>query len=113
VKTTDIRFLRVGQCFGAGEPRLLRTIVLPNALPMVISGLRQGMSRGLVGVVAAELFGANVGLGFALSKAGDQLRTADLMLGIATFAFFGVLFTAALRRVERRFEAWRPSVGSQ
>lgn len=110
VKTTDMRFIRAARCFGAGERRLLWTVILPNATPMVIGGLRQAGSRALVGVVAAELFGADVGLGAMLSKAGDQLRTADLMFGVLTFSVFGLLFTEVLRRFERHFEAWRPAV---
>ncbi len=109
VRTADLRFIRAARCFGAGDLRLMWTVILPNSVPMMISGLRQGVSRGLVGVIAAELFGASMGLGFALSKAGDQLRTADLMFGVFTFALFGLLSTEVLRRVERRFESWRPA----
>lgn len=110
VKTTDRRFVRAARCFGANDLRLLWTVVLPNSTPMVIAGLRQAGSRALVGVVAAELFGVDVGLGAALTKAGDQLRTADLMFGVLTFSVFGVVFTEVVRRVEKHFASWRPNL---
>ncbi len=110
VRTADLRFIRAARCFGAGDRRLLWTVIVPNSVPLMITGIRQGLSRGLVGVVAAELFGANAGLGFALTKAGDQLRTADLMFGVLVFALFGLLFSEGLRRLERRFDIWRPRV---
>ncbi len=109
VKTADLRFIRAARCFGAGDLRLLISVILPNSVPLIITGLRQGISRGLVGVVASELFGADAGLGFALTKAGDQLRTADLMLGIFVFALLGLISTEILRRVEQHFQKWRPA----
>ena len=81
-----------------------------STLPFILSGIRIGAGRALVGVVAAEFLSSNQGLGFYLGLYGQLLDTARLMLGIVLFGIFGVVIGELLRVVERRFEVWRPEI---
>ncbi len=108
VQSIDVRMLEVARSFGASRTRLFRTVILPGTVPFILSGLRLASGRALVGVVLAELLAANQGLGFMISIAGATLNTARMMVGVLILGFLGVLLGEALRRLEARFEVWRP-----
>jgi ABC-type nitrate/sulfonate/bicarbonate transport system permease component len=112
VRTVSAAHLEVARSFGARDAHLFRTIVLPSCLPFILSGLRVGVGRGLVGVIVAELYGASVGIGFLINLAGSMFQTDTVFVGIALLAGFGLLLNEILRRAERRVERWRPPVGA-
>lgn len=108
VQSTDARMLEVARSFGASQIRIFRTVIVPGAVPFILSGLRLASGRALVGVVLSELLAANEGLGFMISHAGATLNTARMMVAVLILGFFGVLLGEGLRLVEQRFEVWRP-----
>lgn len=108
VQSTEARFLDVARSFGASQLRLFRTVVLPGSVPFILTGLRLASGRALVGVVIAELIASNQGIGFMITVAGATLNTGRLMLGVVLLGTFGVLMGEVMRRVEMKFEAWRP-----
>lgn len=110
VQSIARRHLEITRSFGGSQWLAFRTVALPSTLPFILSGIRIGAGRGLVGVVAAEFLSSNQGLGFYLGLYGQLLDTARLMLGIVIFGIFGVLIGELLRVVERRFEVWRPEI---
>jgi ABC-type nitrate/sulfonate/bicarbonate transport system permease component len=97
--------------FGAGRGQIVRTVVLPSTIPFIMTGLRLASGRALVGVVLAELIAANQGIGFMISLAGTTLNTARMMVGVLLLGIFGVLIGEVMRRIEARFDAWRPQIG--
>jgi NitT/TauT family transport system permease protein len=112
VKTSDARLLRVAQSFGASELRVFTSIVLPSSVPFILSGLRLGVGRALIGVVVGELYAATAGIGFMITVAGATFQTDKVFVGIVILALFGVFCVELLTRLERRFETWRPKVGA-
>jgi NitT/TauT family transport system permease protein len=112
VQSTDVRMLEVARSFGASQLTIFRTVVLPSAVPFILTGLRLASGRALVGVVLAELIAANQGIGFMINLAGTTLNTARMMVGVILLGLFGVLLGELMRRVERRFDVWRPQIGS-
>src|SRR5438034_969173 len=112
VRTTDAKLLRVARSFKAAEGRLFRTIILPSAVPFILTGLRLGVGRAMVGVVVGELYAATAGVGFMITVAGASFQTDKVFVGVAIIALAGVLMIEALSRLERRFETWRPKVGA-
>ncbi len=110
VQATVRRHLEITRSFGGSRWLAFRTVVLPSTLPFIISGLRIGAGRALVGVVSAEILSANVGLGFYIAIKAQFLDTARAMFGIILFGLFGLLLGEGIRAVERRFEAWRPEL---
>ena len=70
------------------------------------------MGRALVGVLVGELYAATAGIGFMITVAGATFQTDKVFVGILIFATSGVILTTILDRAERRFDKWRPKVGS-
>ncbi len=110
VRSTDARMLAVAQSFEASPFRIFRTVVLPSTVPFILTGMRLASGHALVGVVVAELIAANQGIGFVISISGATLNTARLMVGVLLLGFFGVFVGEVMRRIERRFDVWRPQV---
>ena len=103
----DPILLRAGISFGATRWDLVRTVLVPAALPMIFAGLRLGAGISLLLVVSAELIAADSGLGFLILNAADLLQTEDLMVGLATLSMLGVLFNLTLAWLERRVVRWK------
>jgi NitT/TauT family transport system permease protein len=110
VQSIARRHLEITRSFGGSQWLAFRTVALPSTLPFILSGIRIGAGRALVGVVSAEFLSSNQGLGFYLGFFGQLLDTARLMLGIVLFGIFGIVIGELLRVVERRFEVWRPEI---
>lgn len=110
VHATEERFLAVAKTFGASRLTIFRTIVLPGSVPYIMTGLRQGSGRAIVGVVAAEFISANQGIGYLITVSGQTLNTPRVMVGIVMLATFGILTSEILSRIEKRFDVWRPEV---
>jgi len=108
IETADRQLLLVARSFQATSARVLLTIAIPGALPHFISALRQGIAQGLIGVVVAEYFIGNGGLGGLIVTAGDNLNSAQAFVGVLVFAAAALILTESLRYAERRLTAWRP-----
>jgi NitT/TauT family transport system permease protein len=99
--------------FGASEWQVFKSVVFPSTLPFLITGLRIAVGRALVGVLVGELYAATAGIGFMITVAGATFQTDKVFVGVLIFAFSGVVLTEILDRIERRFDKWRPNVGSR
>ncbi|MFL2741314.1 MAG: ABC transporter permease [Paracoccaceae bacterium] len=98
VKTTEKSLLAAARVFGANRRQLYVKVVLPYTLPFIISGIQQGIGRGLIGVVIAELFGGSNGLGFLIQRSADTFNTA------MTFAVLLLLIVMSLSLIN--FTRW-------
>jgi NitT/TauT family transport system permease protein len=107
VASIDRDHFRMARSFLATNRDVLVTVALPGAVPAVTSGIRQGMMQGLLGVVVAEYFLGNTGIGGLIFQAGLTLKTGQAMLGALVFAAAALLLTTALRAIERRLDRWR------
>jgi ABC-type nitrate/sulfonate/bicarbonate transport system permease component len=112
VKTTPANLLTAARSFGASEWILFKTVVLPSTIPFILTGLRLGLGRAIVGVMVGELYAATAGIGFMITVAGATFQTDKVFVGVLVFALTGMLGTEMLTRVERRFDKWRPKVGA-
>jgi len=107
--TLDAALLTVARSFGARDGQIFRTIALPSAIPFLISGLRIGAGRGLVGIVLGELYAANAGIGYLIAVYGSTFQTDKLFVAVLIITTMGIGLDTLLRTLERRFEAWRPA----
>ncbi len=108
VRTTDRRYLDVARSFNASEWLLFRSVVIPSTVPFIITGLRLGIARALIGVVTAELYTQTEGIGVLIRRA-TELRQGDRALfGVLLFTVSGIIGVEAIRRLEARFQKWRP-----
>jgi ABC-type nitrate/sulfonate/bicarbonate transport system permease component len=108
----DKRYLDIARSFGASRWLTFRSVNLPSSVPYIITGVRLGAGRALVGVVIAEFIASNVGIGFYISFNGTLLNTSRVMLGVVLIGLFGLVIGQVIRRIEQRFESWRPSIHS-
>jgi ABC-type nitrate/sulfonate/bicarbonate transport system permease component len=108
VRTIEADFVKVARSFGATDRQMFLTVVLPSAVPMLLTGLRLGLGHALVGIVVGEMYGATQGLGYLIAVAGARFQTDRVMVGIILIAGLGIALTELLRAIERRFERWRP-----
>jgi NitT/TauT family transport system permease protein len=107
VRTADRRLVAVATVFGASQRKLLTSVVLPGSVPFILAGLRLGAGRALTGVIVGELYAASAGLGFMITVASNNLQVDRVLFGTFLFILVGVLTVESIRRVERRFAAWR------
>jgi ABC-type nitrate/sulfonate/bicarbonate transport system permease component len=112
VKTTPLNLLTAARSFGASEWTLFKTVVLPSTIPFILTGLRLGLGRAIVGVMVGELYAATAGIGFMITVAGATFQTDKVFVGVLVFALTGMLGMELLTRVENRFSRWRPKVGA-
>jgi ABC-type nitrate/sulfonate/bicarbonate transport system permease component len=106
VKNIDPNLVRAARSLGAPEHKLLGRIVLKGALPQIITGVRIGLGVGWMALVAAELVGANSGLGFLINDARSMLRTDTITVGMLAIGVIGFLIDTAIQVLSRRLLPW-------
>jgi len=99
--------VRMGQSFELGTFAIVRKILLPGALPGILAGARISSSIALVLLVAAEMIGAEHGIGALVLQAGNLMRTDQLLAGVAMLSILGLLVSALIGALERRLLSWR------
>ena len=98
--------LRAAASLGANRWQRLRWVILPGALPEILTGLRIGLGVGWSTLVAAELIAATRGLGFMVQSAGEFLATDVVLAGIAVIAIVACSLELSLRALQRRLTPW-------
>ncbi len=106
VRTVDPARLRAAQCLGATRTQLVRHVILPSALPDILTGVRIGLGVGWSTLVAAELIAATSGLGFMVQSAAQFLITDVVILGILVIAVVAFALELGLRALQRRLVPW-------
>ena len=108
VRATDADLLRAARAFCASDWQIFTTLAVPGAVPFILTGVRQGVALGLIGVVVGEMFGGSEGVGFRVAYGGQTFATDTLFTGVLIIAFAGIMLTWLAERLERRFSRWRP-----
>ena len=106
VKAVDPKLLEVGRAFRCSERQLWVNIVLPAALPFIVTGLRLAVGRGLIGMVLADLYTAISGIGYLIVRTASTYQVDKMFVPIVTLGLIGVTLTALLRLAERRVAPW-------
>jgi NitT/TauT family transport system permease protein len=99
--------LEVAYAFRTNEWQLWRDLMIPYTLPYAMTGIRQAIARGLVGMVAAEFFLSPSGLGEMIMMGSMNFDTAEMLAAILVIVLLGVALMDLGRYLERRFAAWR------
>jgi ABC-type nitrate/sulfonate/bicarbonate transport system permease component len=106
VKNVDQRLIEVGRSFRCSERQLWANIVLPAALPFIVTGLRLALGRALIGMVLADLYTAISGIGYLIVRTASTYQVDKMFVPIVTLGLLGVTLTALLRLAERRMAPW-------
>jgi NitT/TauT family transport system permease protein len=112
VRTVDRTLADVATTFGASGMRRLTSVILPGILPFALVGMRLGIGRAVAGVMVAEFFTSQAGLGNFIFRAGQTLQTDKLLFGAVFITILALLGFRGLSALERSFSKWRPRVGS-
>ena len=107
VRNVPPQFIELGNSFAANEREIFAKIILPSALPYMMTGLRLGIGRAIIGMVVAEFFTAITGLGALIVKYGNQYDTATMFVPIFVLMLLGVTLSIAVRRAEQWIAPWR------
>src|SRR4051812_21714327 len=108
VRNADRVLINVVRSFGASEWDVARLVVVPNALPYIIAGLRLAIGRAVLGVVVAEFFGAEQGLGVVMVQAASRYQVDVVFAGLVVFAVLSLVMTGLVQLLEDRLSRWRP-----
>jgi NitT/TauT family transport system permease protein len=109
VKTVDNSLLKAARSFGANRFQLFKSVALPSTVPFVATGIRMGVSRGLIGLFIGELFTAANGIGYIIAVSSKTFNSAQTyaMLFIFIFVFFCVAMVGLTQLLERKVSVWR------
>lgn len=106
VKNVDTKLVEVGRAFRCSETQLWTNIVLPGALPFIVTGLRLAVGRGLIGMVLADLYTAISGIGYLIVRTASTYQVDKMFVPIVTLGVLGVTLTALLRLLEIKVAPW-------
>ena len=112
VRNADRVLINVVRSFGAGEWDIARLVVVPNAMPYIVVGLRLAIGRATLGVVVAEFFGSEEGLGVVMVRAASSYHVDIVFAGLVVFAGLSLLMTSGVKMIENRLSRWRPQHAS-
>jgi NitT/TauT family transport system permease protein len=108
VRAIDRDLLRAARAFCASDWQIFTTVVIPGSVPFILTGIRQAVSLGLIGVVVGEMFGGSEGIGYMVNYGGQTFQTDTVFLGVVLIAMAGIILTWLAERLERHFSRWRP-----
>jgi NitT/TauT family transport system permease protein len=100
-------FLDVGRNFGASRFNMFRTVALPGALPLIMTGIKLGAGMGLVLIAIAEMVGAKQGLGYMIWNAWELFDVQTMYVGLFVIAIIGFVMNAGFDALERAIVPWR------
>jgi len=106
VRRVDRARIQAARCLGASRGQVVRFVILPSALPDILTGLRIALGVGWSTLVAAELIAANRGLGFMVQSAAQFMATDVVVVGILLIASIALSIELGLRTLQRRYAGW-------
>ncbi len=110
VKNVDANLIKVAKLFGANRLQTLIKVVLPAALPFILTGLRYSLSLSLILLVISEMIAAREGLGYLILDAEYTFKTEVMFAGIMTIGIIGFLLNEAMVKIEERLTRWKRGI---
>ncbi len=107
VKSAAIEQIHAAYSFGATRWQVTSQIILPSAMPEIITAMRIGIGFGWTTLVAAEMVAATEGLGYMVLSAAQFLQTSTVIVGIIIIAAIAYTFDFLMRFVERKVVPWK------
>ena len=100
-------YFDVGRNFGASRWQVFRTVALPGALPLIMTGVKLGIGMGLILIAIAEMVGAKSGLGFMIWNAWEILSVETMYVGLLVIAVLGLVLSLIVTEIERALVPWK------
>ena len=105
-KNVDPKLMEVARSFRCSEWQMWRNIVLPGALPFIITGLRLAVGRGLIGMVLADLYTAISGIGYLIVRSASTYQIDKMFVPVITVGLLGVVLSWALQELQAWAAPW-------
>ena len=106
VRTIDKKYFELARVYETPKKQLVTKIIIPGALPSILTGVRLGLGNAWVSVVAAEMIGATKGVGYMLSNGRSLSRPDIVILGMLLVGIFGKLMDDLVRILRKRIIKW-------
>lgn len=106
VRNINRDYLRVGKAFSVSRSRFFASILLPAAMPFILTGLRLAVARALVGAIVVEFFLSSNGLGYFVQTQTSNFQMSAAMAGIVVMAVAALVLTRLIGAVEKRTLSW-------
>lgn len=107
IREIDPIYQETASVYGVSRWRRLRTVALPGALPLILTGLELGIGVGFLLIVSAEFVQSDTGLGHAIWQAWQTFNVPLMYAGLAVIAVYGLLIQVLMRTLNRRLVPWR------
>jgi NitT/TauT family transport system permease protein len=107
VDNVDRTLIRMAQSFGVPWWSIVRKIVIPGAMPGILSGLRISLAIAIILLVAAEMLGAERGIGAYILEAGSLYDLERLFAGVTLLSLIGLIVSFVIGRLEKALLGWR------
>jgi ABC-type nitrate/sulfonate/bicarbonate transport system permease component len=107
IKYVDPLLVRAAESLGASQREILWYVIIPAAMPNIMTGLRLGFALSFFVIVAAEFIAAERGLGFLINDAREFFRVDRMLLGAAAIGLLGYGFNQLFSRLERVLVPWK------
>jgi NitT/TauT family transport system permease protein len=106
IKSVRQNLIDVVRAFGGSRTQIFFKVMIPDAIPAIIAGMRLAVGRAVIGVVVGELFGAEAGLGFMVYLYSQRFMPGPVFVGIVVLIVFGIVAFVALERLQRWISPW-------
>ncbi|MGA2395783.1 MAG: ABC transporter permease [Candidatus Lustribacter sp.] len=100
-------WLRAVRSFGADQLQIVTKAILPGSMPAIMAGIRLGLGRAIVGLIAGEMYVSIAGIGRMIQTYSSAARSAEIIVLVVVIAVFGYVCVALLRSAENRMGTWR------
>src|SRR5512137_1217032 len=106
VRNVDAIHLRAARNLGASEWTIFRRVILPSAMPYVLSGMRIGIGVAFIVVIVAEMTAVNRGLGYRILEAREYFWSDKIIAGMLTIGLVGLVIDGLMARLDARVLRW-------
>ncbi len=106
IKNIDRKYYELASVYEVSKKELIIHIIIPGALPSMLTGIRLGISNAWVCVVAAEMIGATSGVGYMLSNGRSLSRPDIVILGMLIVGIVGKIMDDILRKLNKKLIKW-------
>ncbi|MGE5217522.1 MAG: ABC transporter permease [Chloroflexota bacterium] len=106
IKSVRQNLIDVVRAFGGSRAQIFFKVMIPDAIPAIIAGMRLAVGRAVIGVVVGELFGAEAGLGFMVYLYSQRFMPGPVFVGIVVLVVFGIAAFVALETLQRWISPW-------
>jgi len=113
IRGVDEQLVEAGSSLGLSRWGLVRHVVLPGALPGLMTGLRYALATSWLALIFGEQINADAGIGFLLNQAREFYRTDQIVVCLVIYALLGLTADAVVRTLERLLLQWRPTFTGQ